>query len=255
MTERRQRLLARLDAIAAALERSGRAQALLALGSAGRDTARLDDWSDLDFFAIVDVGAKAAFLDDLSWLTDLAPVAYVYRNTVDGYKLLYDDGVFCEFAVFEPGELARIQYAPGRLVWKRDGVDESIATPTVPMPETPSDIDWLTGEVLTNLYVGLLRHRRGERLAAFRMIQMDAVERLTDLCAVLGQASPAGGDPFLSARRFETRFPDVANELPGFMPGYDDNVAAARAILRFIDSRVAVGNVMRTQLSRLLEPD
>ena len=116
MVDAKQRLLARLDAIGAALAKSGRAQALLALGSVGRDTERLDDCSDLDFFAIVEPGAKAAFLDDLGWLADIAPVAYAYRNTVDGYKLLYDDGVFCEFAVFEPAELARIPYAPGRLV-------------------------------------------------------------------------------------------------------------------------------------------
>jgi len=39
------------------------------------------------------------------------------------------DGVFCEFAVFEPQELPAIPFAPGRVVWKRDGVDAAIALP------------------------------------------------------------------------------------------------------------------------------
>lgn len=47
-------LLARLDEIGAALARSNRALALLGLGSVGLELERLDRYSDLDFFAIVD---------------------------------------------------------------------------------------------------------------------------------------------------------------------------------------------------------
>lgn len=37
-----------------------------------------------------------------------------------------DDGVFCEFAVFEPHELAPIPFAPGRWVWRRDELDPTL---------------------------------------------------------------------------------------------------------------------------------
>src|SRR5512137_1753520 len=97
-----QLLLSRLDAIGRSLERSGHALALLGLGSVGLETDRLDEFSDLDFFAIVEDGHKARYIEDLDWLSAACPIAYHFRNTVDGHKLLFSDGVFAEFAVFEP---------------------------------------------------------------------------------------------------------------------------------------------------------
>ena len=63
---RRELLLSRLDAIGASLARRGDALALLGLGSVGVETDRIDDFSDLDFFAIVEPGRKARYLDDLA---------------------------------------------------------------------------------------------------------------------------------------------------------------------------------------------
>jgi len=51
-------LLARLDAIGRALDASGHGMALLGLGSVGLELERLDAYSDLDFFAIVEAGHK-----------------------------------------------------------------------------------------------------------------------------------------------------------------------------------------------------
>jgi lincosamide nucleotidyltransferase B/F len=112
-------LLTRLDEIGRSLERSGHGLALIGLGSVGLELDRIDAYSDLDFFVIVEDGYKQAYIDSLGWLSDIHPVAYLFRNTVDGYKLLFADGIFCEFAVFELGELQNIPFAPGRIVWKR----------------------------------------------------------------------------------------------------------------------------------------
>jgi hypothetical protein len=97
---------------------------------------RIDTWSDLDFFAIVEPGSKARYLHRLDWLAAARPLAWHFQNTVDGHKALMDDGVFCEFAVFEPQELDGIPFAPGRVVWKRDDVDASMAHPRKPLPST-----------------------------------------------------------------------------------------------------------------------
>ena len=51
-----EKLLQRLDAIGHALEQSGHALALIGLGSAGRETHRIDAYSDLDFFVVVEDG-------------------------------------------------------------------------------------------------------------------------------------------------------------------------------------------------------
>ena len=54
--KRTERLLQRLDEIGRSLERSGHALALIGLGSVGTELDRLDDYADLDFFAIVEDG-------------------------------------------------------------------------------------------------------------------------------------------------------------------------------------------------------
>lgn len=56
---RTEMLLHRLDEIGKSLERKGGALLLLGIGSVGIETARLDDYSDLDFFVIVRHDQKA----------------------------------------------------------------------------------------------------------------------------------------------------------------------------------------------------
>ncbi len=56
-------LLQRLDAIGASLRASGLARALLALGSVGAETERLDEYSDLDFFVIAAPSMKQRLID------------------------------------------------------------------------------------------------------------------------------------------------------------------------------------------------
>lgn len=232
-------LLARLDAIARSLEASGHGLALIGLGSVGIETQRLDEWSDLDFFAIVEPGHKAQLLDDLGWLAAAGPLVWHFRNTVDGHKLFYADGIFCECAVFEPQELAGIPYAPGRMVWRREGVPDAWALPQRgPVAPPRPDVDWLVGEALGNLYVGLSRWRRGERLSALRFIQGHAVDRLLELIA-LTEPAVAGvqRDPYSLERRFEQRFPSIARLLPDFLPGLAHSPAAALAILACLEQR------------------
>ncbi len=58
MTVDTQSLLKRLDEIGLSLERSGHGLALLGLGSVGLELDRIDAYSDLDFFAIVEAGLQ-----------------------------------------------------------------------------------------------------------------------------------------------------------------------------------------------------
>jgi len=216
-------LLRRLDEIGSSLAASGAGLALLGFGSVGQELDRLDSFSDLDFFAIVEDGKTSRFIDRLDWLERVHPIAYAFRNTVDGYKLLFADGIFCEFAVFEQGQLSGVSFAPGRVIWKRQDISDNIAVPRRPLPENRStDIEWQIGEALTNLYVGLLRFKRGEKLSAFRFIQQYAVDRVVALISA-SETTPAGvkADPFSGERRLEQRFPSLAKHLPEFMQGYD----------------------------------
>ncbi len=249
-------LLKRLDTIGEHVARSGHALALIGLGSVGRETARLDAWSDLDFFVVVEPGHKQHYLDDLGWLAAAQPLAWHFRNTVDGHKALMSDGVFCEFAVFEPEELAAIPFAPGRIVWKRAGVDEAIAAPRKPLPsaDLPGE-EWIVGEALGCLIVGLLRWQRGERLAALRMVQTHALDRLIELDALRARqhgAVATGADPFNRERRLEQRQPTLAAELAQLAPGYGHTPAAALALLEALQRRGAQLNAAAVERIRAL---
>jgi hypothetical protein len=247
-----QELLNRLDAIGHSLEQSGHALALIGLGSVGVETDRLDAYSDLDFFAIVDDGYKARYIDNLDWLSSVFPVAYHFRNTVDGYKLLYADGIFCEFAVFELPELKTIPYGRGRIVWKQAHIDETICIPSMPGAHPrPAAPEWLIGEALTNLYVGLGRLKRGEKLSAERFIQHYAVDRLVELASLIEHETDVAKDEFTNERRFEQRFPQLAQELPHFIQGYERNIESARAILEFLERHFEVNQALASAIRQL----
>ena len=251
--QKKQLLLKRLDEIAASVAARPSALALIGFGSTGLELDRLDRYSDLDFFVIVEPGAKPAFLEGLDWLSEIGPVAYAFKNTEDGYKLLYEDGVFCEFAVFEEAELAAIPFSPGRIVWKRDSVAASIAIPARDPVRPEKSEEFLLGEALTNLYVGVARDLRGEKLTAMRFIQGYAVDRILDLTE-LHRAVPVGSrDAFGLERRFEQRHPEAAARLPDFLQGYARNRESALAILDYLESNFEVNRMMVGEIRRLLD--
>lgn len=249
--DRKQLLLDRLDAIGHSLEKTGQALALLGLGSVGTETARIDAYSDLDFFAVVKAGHKADFLKNLDWLTSIRPAAYYFQNTVDGFKFLFDDDIFCEFAVFEPDELASIPFAEGRIVWRAEGVADSIRSPQRKSTHEVSSVEWRLGEALTNLYVGLGRYHRGEKLSAASFIQSYAVNQILNLAPLIEPETPAFADQFNAERRFEKRFPKTAAHLPHFVQGYERSRESALAILAFLEAHFEVNPAIKAAIVRL----
>jgi len=248
--DKKQQLLQRLEDIGQSLRATGDALALLGLGSMGRETSRIDAYSDLDFFAIVKTGTKPRFLNQLDWLERIQPLTYYFLNSDAGYKALYADGIFCEFAVFEPHELSQIPFTSGRIVWKADGFDETLCEPK-PIQHSERSVDWLLGEALTNLYVGLGRYYRGEKLSATRFIQGYAVDRLVELTAHLEDPQPGFADPFSAERRYEARYPQTASHLAKFVQGYDRNIESARAILDFLNEHFSINGAIRDAVLQL----
>lgn len=245
-------LLERLQQIGQSLDRSGQALALLGLGSVGIETQRLDEYSDLDFFAIVQPGSKMRFLDNLDWLSNIKAINYCFRNTVDGYKLLFEDGVFCEFAVFEPQEMENIPFSVGRIVWQQPDFNSDCCQPRISKSaDASSDTQWLIGEALTNLYIGLCRYHRGEKLSAMRFVQQYAADKLVDLVKQIELAQPSLVDLFVADRRIELRYPMFAQQLPDFMQGYNASPQSALAQLRFLVSHFEINPSMKLEIERL----
>ena len=222
--------LQRLQEIARNLADETRALALLTLGSIGRDRQRLDEHSDLDFFVIAT--QPEALLSDLRWLGQ--PLQWAHRDTPDGCKALVD-GLFHEFAVFPPDRFPGVAFEPGEFVWVREGFDTSSVVPSVPQRH---DDGWLRREILSNLYVGLHRLLRGERLAAMHMVQVQALDNLLRLQGT--------DDAFAPARRAE-RWGLPLEVLAG---GYSATPAAAAMILDMVEGDDHMADEVRALLER-----
>lgn len=228
----------RLSAIGSALEKSGRAYALLGLGSVGKEVSRLDQWSDLDFFAVVHEGSKSHFLENLDWLAAPCPLGYVFKNTPDGFKLLYQDGIFAEMAVFEPQELASIPFAEGRVIWSAPGFDRGRLIPQNLSGRqwTPPSVDHALGELLTCLYVGMCRYRRGEKLSAWRFIQGYCLDRFLEIVTLTRKPENGFADPYSRDRRFEFLYPGEAAMLYKILAGYEGTPQAVEFFLEWIET-------------------
>ncbi|MEO7754334.1 MAG: hypothetical protein ABIS35_13060 [Terracoccus sp.] len=245
-----ERLLQLLDRLGAVLAARGDAIALLGLGSVGRDLHRLDEHSDADFFVVVDEGAETAYLGDIDWLEATAPVAWSFVNSPHGRKALFEDGLFAEYAVFTLTELAGASYPPARAIWCRGDAPVGLEEPAVPLPVAPS-LEEQVGEAVTNLYVGLHRDLRGERLTATRFIQGYAVDRVVTVLGLLGLGDGGQQDPFVVERGVERRFPASVLPLGDLVLGYEGNGRAALALLDVLERHVAVHPAMASAVREL----
>ncbi len=243
----------RLQDLTEVLKNDQDALALLGLGSVGLETSRLDQWSDLDFFAIVRPGTKTRFLEDSTWLDKAHPVVYKFKNTPDGYKLLFQDGIFGEMAVFEPQELSTIPYSEGRVLWHREEFDPGLLKPVNQGGRkwTPPSAEFLVGELLTCLYVGMCRFRRGEKLSAWRFIQGYCLDRFLELAEFWETPEPGLDDPYNRDRRFEDRFPQAAGYLNQILLGYEGTPDAALTILSWVEKHTPVNPELKNEIIKL----
>lgn len=243
----------RLEQVAQTLKATGQGLGLLALGSVGLETARLDRWSDLDFFLFVQPGTKKLFVDDTGWFEAVAPVSWVFRNTGDGYKILFADGVFAEMAWFEPQEMAAIPYAPGRWVWRDTALDEGLSRPQTPGTPawTPDSAEWALGELLSCLYVGLGRWNRGERLSAWRFVQGHCLDRFLELVDLTQPSGAPFADFYNRDRRWEVRHPELAPLMRNLLAGYEKTPAAALSLLTWCEAHFGVNPALAGEIRKL----
>jgi hypothetical protein len=247
-------LLERLDAIASGFRSRGDAIAVLGLGSVGIDSERLDEHSDLDFFVVVDDDAKERYLTELGWLEDAGPIVYSFDNSPDGRKVLWADGLYAEYAIFTLDELRAGSYVGARVVWARDDAPPDIHRAGRPLTPPPYERpEYQVGEALTNLYVGLHRDLRGEHLAATRLIQTHAIDRLLTYLDVTGAAGRPRQDPFAVERGAERRFGRDALPFAAMVPGYERNREAALAILEWLEARTEVSGALAGEIRTLAE--
>ena len=203
---------------------------------------RLDKYSDIDFFIVVEKAFKNVLLKDISWL-EVAKVAWWYQETPDGLKVMYEDGIFLEFAVFTQDELKGIPFEEGTVYYLKDGISESIFTPKN-APKKVIDQQYTLNTWLSNLYIGLLRELRGEKAASFLMIQVYASHHFLTLL------NPSIDDPFVVERRVESR---INLDYEKLYAGYLGNKTSAMYQLRILKETYDIPEIFETQFKDLLK--
>lgn len=200
------------------LSRRDRVVGLVALGSMAAADYVPDQWSDHDFFVVVEPGAQAAFRSDLSWLPGHEQIALAFAETEHGVKVLYDDGHLLEFAVFDDAELSLAKVNRYRVLVGQGDLERRMAevrTETVRSAETGRRDDlWLLGQFVTNLLVGVGRYRRGERLSGNAYVRSHALSHLLVLVARHVPAERAALlDDLDATRRFDMVYPEIGREI------------------------------------------
>lgn len=211
---------------------------LVLLGS-GAQRERLDEWSDHDFYLVVQGDAAEAMRRDLSWLPDHERIVVAPRETAHGLKVVYDDGHVLELAVATLDEIATFGTNHHLVMLDRGGVADAISRAVAQTPGPREvDVDRALGLFLSLLLIGVGRARRGELLAAGAHVRSYAVGELIDAwTAVL----PPSGDAFVDhldrKRRFEDAYPDAGGLLDAALAqGPED---AARALLDLAEEHLA----------------
>lgn len=250
MVDLMNKVLTRMLALKEEVSKYKEVRCLLGLGSLSNQD-RLDDFSDIDFFLIVENGQKEKFINDLSWL-EVEPLIYSFKNTRDGYKAMYHDGVFAEFAVFDEEEMKTAKFTGGKVFYHKEDFDLEIIKPKYEPKLKEVNVNFNINEALTNLYIGLLRDLRGEKSSAMTFIQSYAYGLTIELFPKVFDEEKNEIDPYVFERRIETRFPNQKALLMSMRQGINKNKESAKAILDFLNSNFSVNKIFREKLVSLI---
>jgi hypothetical protein len=188
---------------------------LVAAGSMAERDYLPDAWSDHDFFVITRPGAQEPYRVAYAWLPDADSIAYAFRETAHGVKVVYASGHLLEYAVFDQEELAVARVNRYRVLLDRGGIADRLAHLAQESARTDEGSDaYHAGQFLTNLLVGVGRYRRGETLSAHHFVKASALHHLAVLLQRYVPSPNAHlADNLAPLRRFERVHPDLGERV------------------------------------------
>ncbi len=232
--------------LAEAAKRVPGVRSLVLLGSAsGEARARRDEWSDHDFYAILEPGSQDEVRERLDLLPLREHVVMVAAEGTIGFSVLWDDGHLFEFGIGTSVELGAVGVDSAKILLDPSGdgaalVADARRRRAEAVPPAAEDA---VGLALVKLLIGFGRARRGEVLSASAFVRGHAVGQI---CAAVrlrrngdADAGPESADPFDPVRRFEHDHPAVASAMAEALtlPVED----AARALVRLVRSELEPG--------------
>jgi hypothetical protein len=199
------------------LEADNRVLALVAVGSMAAQDYFPDEWSDHDFFVIVQNGCQESFRSHLEWLPANDQIVFMFRETEHGIKVLYSNAHLLEFAIFNLEELHLARINRYRLLIDRANLQphlDQIVEQTKKTTGMQADDLWSFGQFLTSILVGVGRHRRGEQMSGRAFVKTNAVHHLIALLRKhISSPRKEILDDLDGLRRFEFAYPDLARDL------------------------------------------
>ena len=196
---------------------------LIFVGSAAA-TERVDQYSDQDFFLVVQPGTGEAFRQNLDWLPNHHEISFSPRETAHGLKVVYQNGDVLEFAVFEDSELELSSVNDYSVVLDLQDIAErvaKIAKRSIPAPTNRAQELEL---FLSLILIGVGRAKRGEVLAAEQHIKSYALTHALKLIRATG-SSNTKADSLNGFRRFELDYPQLASEIQKLLLLETENAA------------------------------
>ncbi|MBN1681151.1 MAG: hypothetical protein JW966_12770 [Anaerolineae bacterium] len=200
------------------LERDPRVIGLMASGSMAGSSHQPDEWSDHDFWLIVEPDAQAWLHSHHEWLPDSDQIALWFREPHGGFKAIYRSGHLLEFAVSDRQILQQAKVNDYRLLIDRDGLAADLerlqAETTAEFKQLAEDDQCLLGQFLTNLLVGVGRYRRGEQISARLFITGWSLYALLRLVPkYIPTDHPEALDNLDPLRRVEMAYPELGAEI------------------------------------------
>ena len=209
---------------------------LVLVGSTA-ETERVDEWSDHDFFVITESGEQEPLRRDLSWLPNSESIAFWFRETEYGLKVVYNSGDVLEFAIFDCDELQGCMVNHHRLAYGDENVFQALSTAKDRLPEVVVGDDLADfRHFLSVLVIQVGRARRGELLTAGQGIRGTAA---TALLKVLTRRLPHDQrlDRLDVSRRFEFAHPEIGTAIADALAQQPE--AAAMDLLKISDKYLA----------------
>ena len=130
------------------------------------------------------------------------------------------------------------------------GADLTVSKQTPPSIRRDT-LDFALNEALTNLYVGLCRYARGERLSGLQLVEQHAFSQLLSVLHLLEPEVVYYPDRYGNERRAEQRFPQAQERFADVLQGYDRVPQSALALLEWLEQLHPVNQAMAAEIRRL----
>lgn len=200
--------------LTANLEPDSRVIGLVALGSMAQQDYQPDEFSDHDFFVVTVQDVQEEFRQQFDWLPDADQIAFTFRETQHGVKVLYSHGHLLEYAVFNQEELFLAKVNRYRVLLDKATIADDLAKIQKASSSEPPDPNFLFGNFITHLFVGVGRYARGEELSGNQFVQGFAVNDLLQLIPqFIDSPQQSKLDNLNANRRFELVYPELGAEL------------------------------------------